>query len=132
MPLQAFERLGEEAEQRVGPAVGRQLDPVPADLGLGGPAHDRPCQLGQQLGAEAHAEHGRAAVDQLPDELLLWAQPGVGLLLVDLRLGSEHDRGADAVEPRRRRLVREPLDELVLACRLGEHARRRVAVVYDE
>ena len=129
--LQALEALGQEAEQRVAPAVGRELDPVPADLRLGGPAHHRAGQLGQQLRAEADAEHGRAAVDQLAHELLLGAQPGVGVLLVDLRLGAEHDRGVEAVERGRRRLVREPLDELVLAGRLGEHARRRVAVVYD-
>ena len=61
----SLEALGQEAEQRVDAALGRQLDLVPADLGLGGRAHDRAGRLGQHLRAEADAEHRRAALEQL-------------------------------------------------------------------
>jgi hypothetical protein len=53
------------------------------------------------------------------------------VLLVDLRLGAEHDRGTEAVEGRGRPLVRQPLDQVVAlrANRLGKDALRGVAVV---
>jgi hypothetical protein len=58
----------------------------------------------------------------------------VHLLLVDLSLASEHDRRAEAVERRRRRLVWEPLDQLVAGRqrRLDEDSGRGVAVVYED
>ena len=63
------------------------------------------------------------------EELLLRPQPRIDVLLVDLRLGPEHDRGAEAVELRGRRLVGEPLDEV--AAGVGEDAGGGVAMVDD-
>ena len=132
VPLQALEGLGQEAEQRVASAFGRQLDPVPADLRLGGAAHDRAGQLGEQLGAEADAEHaacrGRPARARarFSGRSQGWAPSWSTCASAPKTIAASKPSSS-----RRRRLVREPLDELVLADRLGEHARRRVAVVYD-
>ena len=77
-------------------------------------AAEPPEHLGEELGAEAHADEGRALLLELRDKPLLVAQPGWTSYVIDVHSAAEDHRRAVAVEGRRRLpLVGVPLDELV-------------------
>jgi rhodanese-related sulfurtransferase len=71
--------------------------------------------LRQQLAPEANAKHGHLTLDEGPDQLVLVAQPGMLVLLVDVHLAAEDEHGVVPVGGGKRvRIVNDgALDELV-------------------
>ena len=90
VPLQGGEALGEAGEHVQPPSGLGQLHLEPADLLEGRPVHRAAQNVGEQLAAQADAQHQLAGVDGAPDEALLGGQPGVGVVLVDVH-GAAHD-----------------------------------------
>ena len=81
----------EMAEQPVLVRGGERVQPVPADLRHRVGMHVRAHRGGQQLRAEADAEHGLVRVHGLADHRHLGEQVGVQLGLVDVHRSAEHD-----------------------------------------
>jgi hypothetical protein len=86
---------------------------VPADLWSADAPGGSAGGLGQELRAEADAEQGQPAPEQVPEQVLLGTQPGVRLLLVHVHGPAEDHRGVEPVERGRVGLGGRPLDELV-------------------
>ena len=82
-----------------------------ADLGFGERRHRAAMGIGQELAAQADAEHRKPARDGLTQERLLGAEPGVEMLLIGL-LGAAHDEQRIAILERRHRLAPIGLDGL--------------------
>ena len=63
VPLENHELGRQRPDQRVGPALLRDLDPMPADLRRRSPVRPRAGHLGYELGAEADTEQRRALLE---------------------------------------------------------------------
>ena len=119
VPLEALEPLRESAEHGVVARFIRQLDRMPADLGLGGRPDVGMRRLRDQLRAETNTEHRYLEAEESLKQEVLLAQPGMVLVVVGVHRASEDEHGAVVVQrPRRRRAPGEaPLLELVAALR---------------
>ena len=130
VPLEAHEPLGQRADQRVLLGAGLQRHLVPADLGRGGALDRAAGRLGHQLGAEAHAQRGHAAVQQLGHHADVLVHPRVRVGVVHVGGRAQHQRGVHAVERGRGVAVHPPGHQLG-AGHLGEHAGPGVVLVDD-
>src|SRR4030095_16065421 len=79
---------------------GREI--APADLLLGAARHLRAESTGNELTAEADAEHRESGGDGLADQLDLGREMGMAFRLVDVHRPAEHDETAVACEARAR------------------------------
>src|SRR5206468_1750581 len=77
VPLKRGEARGERGGERIVCPLLGHLHLVPADLRPARTPRGRARRLGEQLGAEAHAERRHLACEQLAKQRLLLAEPGV-------------------------------------------------------
>ena len=93
VPLEQLNRRCERPDHRVGrPSVG-DLDLVPPDLGLGRAVRGGARRLCEELAPEAHTEDRLTPRERIADELLLWAQPSVLVLLIQVHRAPEDEQG---------------------------------------
>ena len=114
MPFEQLDRRCERTQDRIRRAGFRDLDVVPADLGLGHAIGRRPRGLGQQLASKADTEDRGAALELLAQEGLLRVQPSMLVVLIDMHRPPEDHECVEVVG--RRRLARHPGGEV------AEHA----------
>ena len=91
MPLEGVEVLGQRGRHWIGGSSLRRFDREPADLRLQRPEDARPGGPGEQLRAEADAEHRGAALEQTAKKFELRSQPAVPIFLVGMHGAAQDD-----------------------------------------
>src|SRR5262245_56360113 len=108
VPLEYRQPFADDAEHGIAAARRADREVVPTDLGLLLPRHRRAEHVGQQLCAQADAEHGLALLESALDRDELGLQMRSPMLILDVHRAAEHDEAAIAVDGGLR--VRVPLE----------------------
>ena len=102
VPLHGERVRREPCEERVGAALLGEREVEDADLALVERRHGAAVGVGQQLAAEADAEHRHAPRHRVPQQRLLVCEPGIEVLLVGLLRAAHGEHGVVVFEARHR------------------------------